>query len=233
MKSFWLTTAWLLLLFTRTTAQCSNFYFLMRNAEVEMTIYDGKGKLTGVQTWKIREIKMDGAGTSSQVESVLVDGEGKEVSRGGGRFRCSGSLFKADLRMNLPQQQQAAFQAWESSVNEGFIEYPAILQDGQSLLNTGMSVELKGKSGLKTHVDFQQTGRKVEGKETIDSPAGTWEAYKISYEATVTTKLAGIGIPFHFKAAEWFVPGFGIVKSETYSKKGKLVASTLLTAIKK
>ena len=77
MKSFWLTTAWLLLLFTRTTAQCSNFYFLMRNAVVEMTVYDGKGKLTGVQTWKIKEINMDGSGTSSLVESVLVDGKEK------------------------------------------------------------------------------------------------------------------------------------------------------------
>jgi hypothetical protein len=45
-------------------------------------------------------------------------------------------------------------------------------------------------------------------------------------------KMAGIGIPMNMKTTEWFVPAFGIVKTETF-KKGKLVGSSLLTKLKK
>jgi hypothetical protein len=35
------------------------------------------------------------------------------------------------------------------------------------------------------------------------------------------------------KVTEWFVPNFGIVKSETSDKNGKLMGSSMLTSIKK
>jgi hypothetical protein len=46
-------------------------------------------------------------------------------------------------------------------------------------------------------------------------------------------KMGGIGIPMNMKTTEWFVPNFGIVKTETFNKKGKLVGSSLLTKLKK
>ncbi len=45
--------------------------------------------------------------------------------------------------------------------------------------------------------------------------------------------MSGIGIPVNMVVNEWFVPGFGVVKTESYNKKGKLMGSTLLTSIKK
>jgi hypothetical protein len=35
------------------------------------------------------------------------------------------------------------------------------------------------------------------------------------------------------QTTEWFVPNFGVVKSETFSKKGNKMGSTLLTKLKK
>jgi len=37
----------------------------------------------------------------------------------------------------------------------------------------------------------------------------------------------------NFKVTEWFAPGFGVVKSETYARNGKLLGSTQLTSLKK
>ena len=93
-------------------------------------------------------------------------------------------------------------------------------------------MDMNMKGGLKSSLSFKEENRKVAGKETVTSPAGSWEAFVISYDGNMKTRMAGIGLPaFNFTVKEWFVPGMGIVKSETYSKNGKLVGSTLLTAI--
>lgn len=69
--------------------------------------------------------------------------------------------------------------------------------------------------------------------EKITTPAGSWDAYKITYNGLFRMQMAGIGIPMNMQVTEWFVPGFGVVKTETYSKNGKLMGSSLLTSLKK
>jgi hypothetical protein len=86
---------------------------------------------------------------------------------------------------------------------------------------------------MKSHVTFNQTNRKVNSTEKITTPAGSWDAHKITYDGYFRIKMIGIGVPMNLKVTEWFVPNFGIVKSETYDKNGKLMGSSMLTAIKK
>jgi hypothetical protein len=95
-----------------------------------------------------------------------------------------------------------------------------------------MEMDVNMNTGIKANINFKEINRKVDSKESITTPAGTWEAYVISYEGNMRTKMGPIGIPFNFTAKEWFVPGIGIVKTETYSK-GKLAGSTMITSIKK
>ena len=85
---------------------------------------------------------------------------------------------------------------------------------------------LEWPSGIKDQnfqrLTLKENNRKVTGKESVTTPAGTWDAWKISYDGQFRAKIGPIGIPVNFKAIEWYVPGFGIVKTETYSKNGKL-----------
>ena len=73
---------------------------------------------------------------------------------------------------------------------------------------------------------MDMTNRSVQAKEKVTSPAGNWDAFKITYHSKIKMKIAGIGIPVNTEVTEWYVPDFGIVKTE--SKYG----STLITAIK-
>ncbi|MEJ7912919.1 MAG: hypothetical protein WKF70_07175, partial [Chitinophagaceae bacterium] len=88
-------------------------------------------------------------------------------------------------------------------------------------------------SGIPSTTRFEMKNRKVLSRERVTSEAGSWEAYKISYEATIRIKMAGIGIPMVMKTTEWFVPFFGVVKTETFSRKGKKQGSSLLTGMKR
>lgn len=224
-----------LLIFTKSihAQDCKNYYYLTNNSTVELTIYDRKGSESGKQTWKIKDVKNQNNGYVSTIESVFTDNKGKESAKSTGTYICSNGILKADMRMAVPQQQMDAYKDMEVRADEVYIEYPQNMSTGQTLADGVFKMEMYNNNNLSTTINFSQVNRKVEGKENISTPAGSWDAYKISYEGQFKTMIGGISIPMNFKSIEWFVPGFGMVKSETYSKNGKLMGSTMLTAYKK
>jgi len=220
-----------------TEAQdCKNYYFLHNNTEVQMTIYDGKGDKSAVQTWVVNDVNADGNGTRSTVTATMVNTKGQEIVKSTGTYRCSGGRLMADIRMVMPynqdqQGQQQSQPTATAKLDEAFVEYPAELTEGMPLPDAifDMDVTTAGAPGVAR---IEMTNRKVVGKEKVTSDAGSWDAYKITYDVEMKMRIAGLNVPMTMKATEWFVPGFGVVKSESYNKKGKLRGSTLLTALK-
>src|SRR5215203_5729154 len=88
---------------------CKSYYLMTTNSTVEMTIFDKKGKESGKQAWKISEVKKNGSGFQSQVNSTFMDEKGKVLSSGSGIYKCDGSVLKADIRMSMPQEQMQAY----------------------------------------------------------------------------------------------------------------------------
>jgi hypothetical protein len=80
--------------------------------------------------------------------------------------------------------------------------------------------------GLKSTVSMVISDRKVAGKESVTTTAGTWDCLKITYNSKITIKTMGIGVPIKDEGTEWFAPGFGVVKTE--GKHG----GTAITSIK-
>ncbi len=233
MKKLFQLVVLLIMAISMQAQDCKNYYYLSNNSKVEMTVYDRKGKESGKQTWKVTDVKNQNNGYVSTIESVFTDDKGKESATAKGTYICSNGILKADMRMAVPQQQMDAYKDMEVRADEVYIEYPQNMAAGQTLEDGVFKMDMYNNNNLSTTINFSQVNRKVEGKENISTPAGSWDAYKISYEGQFKTMIGGIGIPMNFKSVEWFVPGFGMVKSETYSKNGKLMGSTMLTAYKK
>ncbi|HVG15351.1 MAG TPA: hypothetical protein VM935_10330 [Chitinophagaceae bacterium] len=204
---------------------------MSNNAEVQITIYNANKNVAGIQTWKVSNVSKQGTGFQSTVHSVFVDEKGKEIAKSEGMYKCDGSKLMADMRMSLPQDQLQQ-NKMDAKLNDSYIEYPSLLSVGMALPDASVNMEMNN-NGMPSTVQYEMKNRKVVGKETITSDAGTWEAYKISYDGLMRIKMAGIGVPVNMQINEWFVPNFGVVKSETFSKKGKMKGYSLLTKFKK
>ncbi|MBE2206244.1 MAG: hypothetical protein IAE84_01600, partial [Saprospiraceae bacterium] len=74
---------------------------------------------------------------------------------------------------------------------------------------------------------FDITDRKVVAKETITVPAGTFDCYKITYTFTTKTILSKA-----FSVTSWHNEKAGVVRSETYDKKGVLESRSELSKLK-
>jgi hypothetical protein len=71
----------------------------------------------------------------------------------------------------------------------------------------------------------------VAGKETITTPSGTYECYKITSNMAMQTQM-GIKMNVNMSSIEWIALKVGTVKSESYNKSGKLMGTTLLASWK-
>lgn len=105
------------------------------------------------------------------------------------------------------------------------MEYPVSLNVGDKLPDAHFAMDMNMNTGIKGTVEIDITERQVAAKENITTPAGTWDAYKITSKQKMLIRM-GIGIPRKDEVTEWYVPGFGVVK--TQSKGG----GTELTSIK-
>jgi hypothetical protein len=207
----------------------------MHNGEAQMTVYDKKGEENGKLTYTISDVSVSGSTTTANFQSEMVNEKGKTLSKGAGKYKCSGGVFYADAKVAMPQENMAAYKDMDVKAEEVFIEYPSSLSAGQTLKDVNFKMEVYNKGNLFATVTFNEINRRVENKESVTTPAGTWDCWKIAYDMKFKASTAplNIGIPFNMQITEWFAPGFGIVKTETYNKNGKLMGSTLITSVKK
>jgi hypothetical protein len=230
MKKFLFSLALSIFCIGLNAQECKGFYYLGAG-KVEMTMYDKKGKESGKGVYTISNVKKSGGTTTADFTSEISDEKGKSLSKGSGKYKCSGGILYIDAKVAMPQDQMSMYKDMDIKAPEVFIEYPSTLSSGLALKDANFKMEVYNKGALYSTTTFDQVNRKVEGKETIITPAGTFECWKITYDGKFKATMApmNIGIPFNFKGTEWFAPGFGIVKTETYNKNGKILGSTLIT----
>ncbi|HEY0676851.1 MAG TPA: hypothetical protein VGD17_01150 [Chitinophagaceae bacterium] len=215
-----------LLSFAGINAQdCRNFYFVQNNKTIEMSILNKKGDVVGRNVYLVSNVSNSGGAISSNVNSEMFDKKGKTIVKSSMNVKCAGGVIMMDMKMFMPQQQAEQFSKSEAKFENVYIEYPSSMKPGDMLKDATLNMEMNN-SGMQQTLNMVVYDRKVEAKESITTPAGTWECFKISSKNKMHMKMGPIGIPMNIDMIEWFAPGFGVVK--TTSKNG----GTLITSVK-
>lgn len=206
--------------------QCASYLLLQPGKKVEMTIYNKKGKEDGKQVWNISAVNTRGGSTTATVKSEFFDKKGKSINKAENQIKCTGGSLQMNLKMMLNEDQVKSWgENAEIKATGEFLEYPANAKQGDRLPDGNLKMDIKTSQGMNITMELEVKERLVTGKESVTSPAGTWECLKITSTQKIVSRVAGIGIPFKIDVTEWFAPGIGLIKSET--KHG----STLVTAI--
>jgi len=205
--------------------KCSDYYFLQSNKTIEMTITNKKGKEAGKLVYNISNMKKTGSSTSATVNSDFFDKNGKSISKAVNSVQCDNGTLMMDMKMFIPSAQQTQMGDLSATGMVSYLEYPRMMKVGDVLKDANFSMDFKSTSGLAGHVTIDMTNRKVAGEESITTPAGTWNCYRITYHSKMNFKLL-IGFNMNADVTEWYAPGFGVVKTE--SENG----TTEITSIK-
>jgi hypothetical protein len=231
MKSLLFFSMCMVLSNTSFTQVCNTYYFMKSNSTVEQSHFDDKGKLSLKTSYKVNEVKQADNGTEAAVSQKVVDAKGKVISEGNATIRCDGNDLFIDMRLSMPAGPVAPGGELDATSRKAYMAYPNSMKPGDKLENSSFSMQINQGSILQT-VELKVLNRNVEKEESITTPAGTWKCMKISFDMDMSTRTAGIRIPFRMKGSEWYAAGFGVVKTESFNKNGKLVGTSEITSIK-
>jgi hypothetical protein len=223
MKQFLL--AYALLACFNSISQTCNFYLLQNNKTIEISFKNKKGKDVGKQVYTVSNVSKSGSTTTGTVNSEFFDDKGKNISKATNNIKCINGVLMMDMKVFIPSPQQQQMGTAAASASDVYLEYPSDMKEGDVLKDGDFSMDFKNSAGMSGNVAVSITERKVLGKESVTTPAGTWECFKISSKNKITIKLI-VGIPVRADVIEWYAPGFGIVKTDANG------ATTEVTSIK-
>ncbi len=211
-----------------TAQDCTTFFPFKQGATIEYTHYDKKDKVSASTMQKITLVEDKGdAGISATIEAQINDKKGEEAMTTAYDIRCQDNTLYMDITAMMPELTQS-FGQMEIEMTGDDLQLPSRLTVGQALPDATMQIKA-GTGGMSImNMTIEIVDRKVEGRETVETPAGTFDCYKINQ--TTKTKML---VSKTFTSTEWYAEGVGIVKSESYDKKGNVESYSLLTRFSK
>ncbi len=200
---------------------CSKYYPFNEGTTFQITSYDKKGKKQSVVDYNISDV----TNNTATFNTTVYDAKGKEVTTSNYNVTCKNDAISIDFNSLISPELFAQYKDMEMDVTGTNIEIPNNLSVGQTLKDADMLMTIK-IGGMNMKMNMKLLNRKVETKESITTSAGTFDCYVISY-----TSDFKMGIKQTFMAKDYIAEGVGMVKTESYSKKGKLMGYSELTQI--
>lgn len=206
---------------------CEGFFPMNKGSIMETTTFNEKGKSQTVSTITIQDIVSTGNGVKLSIHADIVDEKGKSVSSADYDAKCSNGSFSIDMKSMLSPEQLKSSKDMTVTIEADDIVYPLDFTVGEMLKDAHlkMNVSMNNMNMPGTTIDI--TNRKIEGKETITTPAGSFECLKISSNI----KIKNI-IGYEMKSIEWISKGNGVIRTESY-RGDKMKGYSLLTKLSK
>lgn len=209
--------------------KCKGYFPFESGVRMEYTSYDKKGAPQFQSSSKVVKVENTTDGVlEALIETKTTDEKGNTPVDGQFKMRCKDNTLFMDMSSILGPQGASAFASLEVSITGDDLQLPANLTPGQTLPDA--TAQIKAGSGGVSLITMNMTvrDRKVVAKETLLTPAGSFDCIKITY--VTETKMLGTKA---IDTAIWYAEGVGMVRQESYDKKGFLESKMELTKFEK
>ena len=216
---------------TTGSKDCTSFYWFKKGAVAVFNEYDKNGKKFASTTTTVTDVRSEGKATIAEFTST--SGESSKDFKG--KYKCEGDKVMMDIGSMFKDNEMSKGGMTMEMSNTGWLVFPLNMKTGDNLEETPF--EMKGMRNGKTVMTMTSTvnSRKVDAKEKVTTPAGSWDAFKITEVRTMEISMQGMDKKIAGPATSyvyWFVPGFGVVKTELKEASGKLMHRSELASIK-
>jgi hypothetical protein len=211
-----------------TSQNCEVYIPYEEGTEQTYVNFNAKGKKESTIHQKLVSKKDEKGATIFTIHQVLEPVKGDKTENNFS-YKCTGDRFIIDMNSFINDQQKASMGDAKLDITFDEIDIPAGAKPGMKLKDGNVIMSMISDAPIKMNLKIYITERVIESIETITTPAGTFECIKISQ-----TILSDMGIvKMTVKSTEWLAKKVGVVKSETYSKAGKLMGYMELQSVRK
>ena len=206
--------------------ECSTYFPFEEQKILEYTNYDKKGKFASKSISKVTVVDDIDNGLEAQLETQILDEQQEVLTEGSYQVKCLDNELRIDVSNLMSPEMTASFSHLEVSITGEPFTLPSSLEPGLTLPDASNVIKA-GSGGVNfMNITIDATNRKVEEVEVIRTPAGQFDAVRISYDLQMKMLIKK-----SFKVVQWYAKDVGMVKSESYNAKGKLIDSSILTAV--
>ena len=221
-------------------ATCTTAFNMRAGQNLEYQLLDGKGKALG--TWRYRVVKVGMDSTVSkkgnvtprasvQVKSGLYDTGNNVLAQQDLTYFCRNDTTFTDGLGIINYDGLKSFKNRRLSYQATPIAWPNQAAVGSKLPDGGVLVQVSSPSVAIAKVETTQRQRKVSGERvSVTVPAGTFSCYTVESQREVSTAArADLVLKNTGRQVDYYDPAVGIVKTEQYDNRGKLVQTRLLS----
>ncbi len=219
---------------------CSDFIWFKSGAMMEFESKDEGDNVIHKSKMLVSKIYSQGVATVADV--ISTDNMGNEFTL---QFKCAGDKLYMDFASAIEtamkesgnnsetdaEQIKTIRENTEMNFSDGFMSFPKNMYLGQKLEDVVFTMKT-GTSQFAMEIVSSLLDRKVDGREQLTTPAGTFDCVKISGKQSSSMKVVGVNKSMGEATIDyiWFTPGIGVIKQASYTEKGKLINSSQLTS---
>lgn len=231
MRNILLSSVLVLLFFDGRGQSCNPYFLIQEGIKSTYELYNAKNKLVSKNINEFKNVSGSGSQLNATLLSQVVDLKKGTVSGSSeSDWTCSDGIVRFTMNAMTLEGIDMNTSGIEVKVEGDLMDIPPSLQTGQTLQDVTYRVKLSLSGMNMMDRTFLIKNRKVEGKESITTPAGTFDCYKVSYVTESRGKAGNVSKPV--QTSIWYSSATGMIKTEHY-KEGKVSSSQLLTKIEK
>ncbi|MFC4633871.1 hypothetical protein ACFO3O_08130 [Dokdonia ponticola] len=201
---------------------CSKYYASKPGRKLIHKVYDKRERHSMTTEYNVESANASGI----QMNFNLWDKRGEHITGGKLALGCNNRttyLAPESIMTDLLSQ----YEDMEYTVTTtDRLAIPNHLEIGQNLPDASASINLNAQI-LAINFDIVLSNRKVIRKEQIETPAGIFDCFVITYDNEMRGSLASR----NYKCTDWIAEGIGMVKQETYKENGRLMSRSLLNEV--
>ncbi|QHL86533.1 hypothetical protein GU926_03380 [Nibribacter ruber] len=203
------------------TVNCAQPFGYAKNTEFIYQVTD-KGRAKGtLHNMVIQQTSPEAGINQIEFKSARINHKKRPQTAEEFHIICKGDSVYLDAKLLLREQALKSFYGKEFDYIMKDIAYPSSLAVGQTLPSAGLDVRVRSSQVNLTRILMNTGLRQVVAQETIKTPAGTFDCFKITYQYTVSLDAMGLPMKDVFQVEEYFSPEHGLIKIQFYTKKGK------------
>ncbi|TVR39459.1 MAG: hypothetical protein EA394_09605 [Bacteroidia bacterium] len=221
----------LMIPFVAFSQMCNYYLPLVENTGLVYEHYDQRDRLEGSQTITIKQVETEGDRIIATLATEQFDRRNRPQFEAEYNIVCEGNILYIDMESLLNEAMLEGFKDMDMQIEGDGIIFPTDMRVGETLPDASMNISIRSGGMQMAEMQIRITDREVLSKETVTVPAGTFEAFKISYVTHFETRAMGIPIRSRSKSIEYHAENVGLVRSETYNERDRLQGSQVLSRV--
>lgn len=207
---------------------CEGYFPTEEGMKFELTSYDKEGEATTIALHEVVYFDEYDGKIMGEYRSFISLPDGEELAQNNYESECREGNLYIPYTSTLAPGLLEKYVTMDLKVSGEGVSLPGDLEKGMELEDGYTEVEVSSGDVKLITMRFEPYDRKVIGEETIETPAGEFDCFKITYDLAMKTI-----VPKNLKVTDWYAKGIGLVKQELKNKKGKPMGSMLLTKLER